>query len=213
MVPSRVDLLFGLAAAAAAATKASFCPRVAVAVPTDPHVPGPPKATDEELAKVQRDGLRVGRGGWGEKRKRKKQQQRKCKRKEKKKTRNQHIKHTQPRPPPTPQPSAWHNYSRLLSMAALRMRVTRAGRMSVMPRCWLAVGRARRHRRDTTPWGSPNRGSAAFVPILSPSLPPSPGMGLSGSAFAQWRCTVDGVWMGPHPTVGGNSLKDREMSP
>lgn len=102
MVPSRVDLLFGLAAAAAAATKASFCPRVAVAVPTDPHVPGPPKATDEELAKVQRDGLRVGRGGWGEKRKRKKQQQRKCKRKEKKNKKSTHKTHTTPTAPHAP---------------------------------------------------------------------------------------------------------------
>lgn len=61
--------------------------------------------------------------------------------------------------------------------------------------------------------GVPNRESAAFVPVLSPSLPPSPGMGLSGSALAQWWCAVNEVWMCPHPTVGGNSLKNREMSP
>lgn len=178
--------------------------------PTSPALPKPPMRS---WPRFNATGYGLGEEGGGRKGKEKNNNRENAKEKKKKKTRNQHIKHTQPRPPPTPQPSAWHNYSRLLSMAALRMRVTRAGRMSVMPRCWLAVGRARRHRGDTTPWGSPNRGSAAFVPVLSPSLPPSPGMGLSGSAFAQWRCTVDGVWMGPHPTVGGNSLKDREMSP
>lgn len=98
-----MDLLFGLAAAAAAATKASFCPRVAVAVPTDPHVPGPPKATDEELAKVQRDGLRVGRGGWGEKRKRKKTTTEKMQKKRKKKNKKStHKTHTTPTAPHAP---------------------------------------------------------------------------------------------------------------
>lgn len=38
--------------------------------------------------------------------------------------------HTRSRPPPAPQASAWHNYSRSLSMAALRMRVTRDRRAS-----------------------------------------------------------------------------------
>lgn len=67
MVPSRADLLFWLAAATVAA-KASFCPRAAVAVPTDPRGPGPPEATAKEVAKVQRRGLGVGKKGGGERR-------------------------------------------------------------------------------------------------------------------------------------------------
>lgn len=118
-MPSRTDLLFWVAAATVAAKKASFCPRTAVAVPTDPHIPGPPETTTKEMAKFQCRGLGGGGGRGGGKWELKKIKQKQP--------------HTQPRPPPTPQPSAWHNYSRSLSMAALRMRVTRNRRASG---CW-----------------------------------------------------------------------------
>lgn len=123
-MPSRADLLFWLAAATVAAKKPPFVPEQQLLCQLTPAAPARPKPPPRRWPRFNATGW-----GWekraegGEKRNGKGE-------KKKKKTQNNKTTHPTLTTPPTPQPSAWHNYSRSLSMAALRMRVTRHGRAS-----------------------------------------------------------------------------------
>lgn len=117
-MPSRTDLLFGLAAATVTAKKPPFVPEQQLLCQLTPTSPVLLKPPPRRWPSFNAMGWTGGKGVGREKTNG-----------NKKKSRGKNP-HTQPQPPPTPQPSAWHNYSRSLSMAALCMRVTRDRRAS-----------------------------------------------------------------------------------